>query len=432
MCRFSIVHFLCFSSNIRFFSMAASVFVAGVAQAAEPHDRGMVYTPDSSIEKVEDVGQRAHTHLHILSFRAGLGKPSEAVAKPAAAPFPGYYYETPASLGCVYRIVSTVVPGCNPNQVSANPSGGASAIAIIDAYDTPTAAQDLAIFSRQFGLPPANFVTVYANGVKPPMDSTYGWEIETALDIEWAHAMAPNAKIVLVEAASNSFRDLFKAVGVASNLLKPYAGEVSMSWGSSEFAGEGYYDQYLTTPNVVYVASAGDSAGVSYPSSSPYVVSAGGTTLHRDSGTGAFLYESAWQSTGGGASAYEARPSYQTGVSTTVGSMRGTPDIAFDADPASGVWVYSSVTGTPSWYVVGGTSLAAPALAGIINAASAVRKQFSASSGAELGIAYGNLGQSADFTDVISGYCGPYNGYSSGAGWDFCTGIGSVVTLTGK
>ena len=144
------------------------------------------------------------------------------------APGPSYFYETPASLGCVYRLtsVSSAQIGCNPTDATLlNPSGGAKAIAIVDAYDYPTALSDLQIFSAQFGLTApttANFQVVYATGTQPRADS--GWGLEAALDIEWAHAMAPQSKIYLVEAASNSFADLLTAVSVASNLVTQAGG----------------------------------------------------------------------------------------------------------------------------------------------------------------------------------------------------------------
>ena len=137
-------------------------------------------------------------------------------------PYSGYFFETPASLGCVYQLVSPpIASGCNPTNVAANPAGGSHAIAIVDAYHYPTAAADLITFSIQFGLRQPSFQVVYANGQRPPVNAN--WNIEEALDIEWAHAMAPGAKIYLVEAASNSFADLLQAVSVANTLLKARA-----------------------------------------------------------------------------------------------------------------------------------------------------------------------------------------------------------------
>ena len=124
-----------------------------------------------------------------------------------------------------------------------NPSGGSRVIAIVDAFDDPNAATDLAMFSTQFGLPAANFSKVFASGVKPPQDPTGGWELEASLDIEWAHAMAPTARIILVEAASNSLSNLLAAETVAANLVAAGGGcEVYNSWGGGEFSGENSLD----------------------------------------------------------------------------------------------------------------------------------------------------------------------------------------------
>jgi kumamolisin len=347
---------------------------------------------------------------------------------PEIAPGPSYFYETPASLGCVCGLTSPPQIGCNPTDKLPNPSGGAKAIAIVDAYDYPTAFSDLQIFSAQFALlvpTNQNFQVVYANGTPPKADS--GWGLEAALDIQWAHAMAPSAKIYLVEAASNSFADLLTAVNVASNLVAAAGGgEVSMSWGGSEFAFQKLYDGYFTKSSVVYVAAAGDSAGTIWPSTSPNVVSAGGTTNSRDA-NGDLQAQLAWSSTGGGPSKYESRPSYQSAISKIVGSKRGTPDVAADADPDTGVWVFNSPY-CGGWCIVGCTSAAAPVWAGIINAAG----RFSASSQAELSTIYSNLGKPANFTDITQGSCGPNKGYLAKTGWDFCTSAGSADGTLGK
>ena len=182
--------------------------------------RGKVLVPNSSIEKPLDIGRAAHTNIQVFL-------PSEPLRyqQTSGPPYGGYAYETPASLACVYGLV-TAVTGCSPNAAKSVPVGGARMIAIVDAYDAPNAANDLSAFSTQFGLPPASFQVVYASGVKPAYDM--GWEFEESLDVQWAHAMAPEAKIVLVEAASNSFSDLMTAEDVASRMVNAAGGgEVS-------------------------------------------------------------------------------------------------------------------------------------------------------------------------------------------------------------
>jgi kumamolisin len=395
--------------------------------------QGHVYTPLSSLPQPNDAKGNimAQTHLRILVPSSGkmhFGASAAAGQPNELPPFSGYTFETPASLACVYQLAEATAPGCNPNLTTANPTGGSRAIALVDPFDDPTAVSDLATFSAQFGLPAANLTVIYANGTEPGIDPTGGSEIEEALDTQWAHAMAPEAQLFLVEAPNNSLINLFNAVILASNLVaRAGGGEVSMSWGAGEFTEETEFDSIFTTPGVVYFASAGDSAGVEYPSASPNVVSAGGTTNSRNPNTGNLILENAWQDAGGGASQVEPRPPFQRGLGFLVGDARGTPDISFDSNPETGVWIFDSnpVDGT-GWYVVGGTSVAAPSLAGIVNAAGS----FHASSEAENAELYSD--RSSDFNDITYGDCGLSIGSFALPGYDLCTGIGTVRTLRGK
>jgi kumamolisin len=395
--------------------------------------KGQVMVPASSVEHPGDAGFRAHTHLRILVPREGR---FEASAKNAAGapPVLGLFFETPASIACVYRLVPEPRPGCNPDETTEPPSGGGGAIALVEAFDDPSAASDLHTFSTQFGLPGADLTVVFADGSKPSVDPTGSAELETSLDIEWAHAMAPKAKIFLVEAPSLALSDLFQAIFVAGNLVATNGGgEVSMSFGSGEFLQETKLDQIFTASGVVYVASAGDNPGTQYPCVSPNVVCAGGTTISRDSGTGKFLLESTWQDGGGGPSLVEPRPSFQDLLVEVVGETRGTPDLSFDANPNTGVWIFDGNTfqgsKTPlGWAVVGGTSASAPSLAGIINAAGKRR----ASSQSENEEIYEQAGNSQDFRDIESGNCGFNIGSFAKKGWDFCTGVGTDQGLHGK
>jgi subtilase family serine protease len=385
---------------------ATSILVAqGQGQEHAP-----IQIPDSSIEHPGDHGVAAHTN-HVI--RVG---PNAVGTAPRG--------ETPASIASVYGLTG---------QLS-----GAGVIVIVDAFHYPTALDDFNHFSQQFGLPlepsadPLNasnqrFQVIYANG-KPR--NNCGWAQEAALDIEWAHAMAPNAKIVLVEAKTNSFADLFQAVDVASSIANSQ--EVSMSWGGSEFSSEAANDGHFTHPGIVYFAASGDTGGATiYPGVSPNVVSAGGTRINRDA-SGNFVSETGWSGSGGGRSKYEPRPSYQDIIQTIVNNARGVPDYSFDADPNSGVSVYDSTScrGISGWLVFGGTSVASPALAGIINSAGS-----NTTSTAELSMLYqsvvnnGSTINSANFRDILIGTAGSF---SAKAGWDFVTGIGSTNTLSGK
>lgn len=340
------------------------LIVTTSSRSAYAQNRARIVVPTSSIERPEDLGVRAHTNI-IINI------PPAITTSPAAT------WETPASIACVYELV-TQVSGCPISGTAALPTGGQGAIAIVDAYDDPTAQNDLAVFIAQFNLAPATFEVVYAAGTKPPQDSTGGWELEESLDIEWAHAMAPNAKLYLVEAASNSNSDLFSAVQVASNLVSAAGGGVvSMSWGQAEFSLENLYDSYFTTSGVTYFASTGDRAlTLEYPSVSPNVIAAGGTAIQRNA-SGDFTGEIYWDGCngegGGGLSAFEGIPSYQGAIRSIVGSHRGVPDISSDASPCSGLAVYDTTAynGTVyGWLQVGGTSAAAPVLAARADAAS--------------------------------------------------------------
>jgi subtilase family serine protease len=380
----------------------------GISQSEDSDSQSAILIPASSIELPGDVGHRAHTN-HLIKFdhnarHGGGGSPSG---------------ETPASLRSVYNIQS---------------SSGSGVIAIVDAFDYPTAENDLNVFSAQFGLlacTTANgcFKKVFASGSQPAANC--GWSQEAALDIEWAHAMAPNAKIVLVEAATNAFADLFAAVDVATSQVlasQTGKGEVSMSWGGSEFSTKASNDSHFQSSGVVYFAASGDAGGVNiYPSVSPFVVSAGGTSVNRDS-RGNFVSETGWSGSGGGPSAFEPKPAYQNIAGT--GATRSAPDFSFDANPNTGVAVYDSTRchGASGWLVFGGTSVSSPSLAGIVNLAG----HFYAGSQMELSTIYTNYTShtgSSDFRDIVTGSAGSF---SCGPGCDFVTGVGSNQGLSGK
>lgn len=421
----------------------------GSAAAQKSPRAGQVIVPPSNVLAPQDVGRRMHTNflLFIPSDRSG-NKPA-----PQSTIWNGG--ETPSSMACVYQTGPASLPGCPISGGNYNnPVGGSRMIAIVDAYHYPTAASDFVTFSQQFGLPSGDacgtngnaacFTQVYATGSQP--QSNCGWAQEAALDIEWAHAMAPKAQIVLVEAASNSFSDLFQAVNVASNMVaNAGGGQVSMSWGGNEFSSEALYDSNFSTPGVTYFASSGDTGGVViYPSASPNVISTGGTTVNRDS-NGNFIGESTWSSAGAGPSAYEPAPTYQSSIYTlaqVLNGKRGTPDYSFDANPASGVSVYDSTScqGYVGWLVFGGTSVSAPSLAGIFNQAGAFDGGWEG--GSNTSSVQSNIYQNYDttssggtscqyqspFYDVTSGSAGSY---PAGACWDFATGIGSGRGVSG-
>lgn len=307
--------------------------------------------------------------------------------------------------------------------------GKGQIIALVDAFHDPTAEADLGTFDTQFGLPACTtangcFQVVYQTGIRPPAD-TSGWSNEIAIDTQWAHAIAPGAAIMLVEANSNTFRDLLAAVDVA---VSRGATVVSMSWGGSESSNEGQSDSHFEVPGVTFVCSSGDSGhGVQYPAASPFVVGVGGTSLTLASNA-VWKSETAWVGSGGGKSRFEAEPSYQASAQTS--GKRGVPDVAYDADPNTGVPAYNSnacaacFTGWQQW---GGTSIGAPQWAALFARANAARAM--AGKG-PLSLPHIVLyaAPASNYHDIVSGSnggCGLL--CTAGAGYDFVTGLGSPI-----
>lgn len=428
-------------------ALGAQTPVRSISLASQLPGGGHVVAPQSGMARLGDQGLRSQTQFKILvpagKTDTAMGFSVAAFSHLTAQPVSGYYAETPASLACLYGLV-TVSSGCNPATVTTVATGGSKAIAIVDAYDYPTALADLTAYSRQFGLPAptsSTFTVTWPGASKPgpdPACATYGgwdcWATESALDIEMAHAAAPSAHIYLVEAASSNNTDLFAAVAKAVALVQAAGGgEVSMSWGGSEFSTEAKSDSVFTGANVVFFASSGDSEGTVYPAVSPNVVAVGGTTISRNPANLTFQGEVVWEDSGGGYSRYEPRPAFQSGIAALVGNYRGVPDVSAVGNPRTGVWVYLSYQNTYSgvlyaWNILGGTSVAAPLWAGIANRAG----HFSASTAAEQTLIYANAKTAANFRDVTYGACGYYEGWSAVAGWDPCSGNGAPLGSAGK
>ncbi len=307
--------------------------------------------------------------------------------------------------------------------------GAGQTIAIVVAYSNPRIESDLNVFSKTFGLPDAKLerVSQTKNGRLPATDP--GWALETALDVQWAHAIAPKADLLLVEAYSASFDDMFAAVDYARK--QPGVSVVSMSWGAYEFFGETLYDSYFTTPaghtGVTFVAASGDSGGITnYPSASPNVVSVGGTSLRLDA-NGSRTDEFGWYGSDGGVSQFVRKPSYQKGVNPA-GVFRTTPDVSYNASMVYGVAVYNTVPidGQTGWFELGGTSAGAPQWAGllaIVNQGRALAGLSSLDGRTQTLPAIYKLPNSA-FLDVSQGVSGLDN-HRAGPGYDLVTGRGS-------
>jgi subtilase family serine protease len=317
--------------------------------------------------------------------------------------------------------------GITPAQISvfygfpASQQGAGQTIAIVDAYDDPNIEADLAVFSTQFNLPACTtangcFKKVYSAGTQPQEDND--WAGEISLDVEWAHAVAPLAKIILVE-SPDADQSIFDAVTFAEK-LKPSV--ISLSWGGEEFATETSMDSIFSSSTVPIVAASGDSGtGVIYPAASPYVVSVGGTQLTMGN-YGNYISETVWSGSGGGVSAYEKEPAFQTtyGIPQATG-MRGVPDVAYNASPYVPYNIYDSLS--RGWILVGGTSAAAPQWAALIADMKAAKNGNFGNFDASIYSVAKTPSLLHDITTGTNGACGYY--CTARSGYDYVTGLGT-------
>ncbi|MEY2687458.1 MAG: hypothetical protein RL375_1656 [Pseudomonadota bacterium] len=412
-----------------------------------PADSAHLHTRGLTVQAIESASR-----ARILSASANSG---EGSAVPMATGSVATY--TPAQVRAAYGLPALPAPGATPTPDQAAQLGAGQTIYIVDAHHDPNAAAELAAFNSKFGLPACTTKAMPVNASLPlaapsttegcTLSVVYstpdggmttkapgydsGWATEIALDVQWAHATAPLARIVLIEAASASLDDLLGGVKLA-NAMGP--GPVSMSFG----ADEGWYtsaaDPAFTGNGMTYLAATGDwGAQVSWPSVSTHVLAVGGTRLTW-TGNGPRT-ETGWTGTGGGTSAYVATPGYQNNQVPGLGSpaRRVVADVAFNADPASGQYtaVLSPGSGTVNWISTGGTSLSTPQWAGLIAVANAMRAQ---SGKAALGSVheqlYGQIGAvpgtyASVFTDITSGSNGSCPACTARAGHDLLTGLGT-------
>ncbi len=342
-------------------------------------------------------------------------------------------------------------------------NGAGQTIALIDAFDDPAfsssgtaafATSDLHYFDTIFGLVDPTFLKVSQTGSSsyPVQDSTGGWESEEALDVEWAHAIAPAAKIILVECNADTEASLYAGADWAATPVANGGGGatvISMSFGSSGSSSELSNDSHFSPaiyPGVTFLASTGDTGSDrnqgEYPADSPNVVAVGGTSLFVDS-SGNYNHETVWNdgpnsTTGGGTSNFESQPIYQRAAEPSK-TKRTTPDVSFDADPSTGVAVYDSFNGgaglgsSNNISEFGGTSVASPCWAGLvaiadqIRAGQAIPEAPLTGATQTLPILYNLFGSPAyhlDFHDVTAGGNGTFN---AATGYDEVTGIGSPI-----
>ncbi len=306
-------------------------------------------------------------------------------------------------------------------------------IAIVDAYDDPNVAADLNTYSTQFGLPLCNsanpcFRKVNQSGNAGPYpQANSGWALEIAMDVEVAHAICPNCKILLVEASSASLANLEAAVNTAANLG---ANEISNSYGGSEFSAE-TSDSAYNHPGIAVTVASGDNGygSFGFPAASPHVVAVGGTTLSVGAGN-TWGGETAWSGSGSGCSSYLTAPAWQTADAnwalTGCGARRGVADVAADANPSTGAAVYDSVKyqGRSGWFQVGGTSLSSPLIAAVYALAGGAPSAYPA---AELYPRQQSV--PASLHDVTSGASGTCSTIICRAapGYDGPTGVGTPI-----
>ena len=336
--------------------------------------------------------------------RTDIPARSRSQVTPLTGPPPGY---GPTSLLSAYKLATA----------SLN-NGCGETVAIVDAYDQPNAASDLATYRSEFPASTActpSFQKVTQTGATtgyPAANS--GWGLEIDLDIEMVSAICPNCNILLVEASSNAWTDLGAAVDYAATV--PGVVAISNSYGGSEGSGETSTDAYYHHAGIAVTASSGDGGyGVEYPAASQYVVGVGGTTLTPASNTRGWT-ETAWSGAGSGCSKYETKPAWQTDSGCT---MRTVADVSAVADPNTGVAVFDDY-GYGGWIVVGGTSVASPiiastyALAGTPTAGSYPASDL-----------YANPAALWDVTSGSNGRCHPSYLCTAGVGYDGPTGLGT-------
>jgi subtilase family serine protease len=385
-----------------------------------------------------------------------LTQPTTLRTRPAPKPHgPGAIEVDPGHSGDAHHPLSLRVLGYDvngaPMVTSSTPSGytpatikkylgltgtgSSQTIAIVDAYNDPTISTDLAAFDKQFGLSaPASFKRVSQTGSTTSLPATdAGWSLEISLDVEWAHAVAPSAGILLVEASSSSLTNLDTAIDYAAKQSGVVV--ISNSWGTSgDVSGETSLDSHCKLTKAVCVFSTGDAGYPGgYPAYSPYVVAVGGTTLNLSTGSTGLVSvasEAAWSGSGGGVSIYEAKPAYQAKLTAT---GRSIPDVSYDADPSTGFAVYDSTAynAMTGWFQMGGTSAGAHQWSAIIAAADQLRKSKSKAPLAAWNSTNSTYQTGLDLYGLTSGLADVTTGAANGACGSICSPTVGYDTVTG-
>jgi len=418
--------------------------VPAAAPAAVSHARPATAVPD--ISRPIQTGKQFPAPLTIAQCQAELG------------------------INCYTPVQYRTAYNLNP-LYARGVTGKGRTIVIVDSYGSPTITSDIKTFDKQFGFPDPDLKIVKFGNV-PAFDPTnatqVGWAEETTLDVEYAHSIAPQAKIVLAETAvaeTEGVTGFPEMMNAEQSLINSGVGDViSQSFGATEntFPGfsQGNYSSLLNlryaykdalAHHVTVLGASGDNGATdaeldgttlypyrvnSWPSSDPLVTSVGGSQLYLDNAGNRLQPDSVWNdgygAGGGGVSAVFSRPLFQTGVRGVVGRHRGTPDISMSAAVNGGCWVYWSFAGTggAGWYIIGGTSEATPIFSGIVAMADQV-------AGHRLGLinpalyalgAASEHGVNTGLVDITAGnnsFAG-VTGYNAGPGYDLASGWGTI------
>ena len=415
-----------------------------------PADSKGISTRQLTPKRLEEA-QQAHRRSHRSRDLTSLN----GVITPMAASSAVSTY-SPAQIRAAYGLSALPATGATLSPAQAAQLGAGQTIYIVGAKHNPNVAAELTAFNQRFGLPTCTTQAIASTTALPiqaaPVNGCYlsivystaggtmtsvvpaydaSWATEISLDVQWSHAIAPLARIVLIEAADAYTNSLIGGIKLA-NAMGP--GAVSMSFGMLEGNWTASVDAVFTANNMTYLAATGDAgSAVSWPAVSTKVLAVGGTTLTY-SGTGT-RSEVAWSGTGGGTSLYTLKPTYQSnavpGMNTYSG--RSVADVAFNADPATGQYVAIMKPGSTAvnWISAGGTSMATPQWAGLIAIANATRAlSAKAALGSPHAMLYGQIATvpgtyASAFTDIIKGLNGTCAICVSSTGYDTPSGLGT-------
>jgi subtilase family serine protease len=388
----------------------------------------------------------SHRDAHVCSQAAGDQAACTSIARVFYANGQEYLATTPAQLRAAARnaaSVSYTAVGVRSAYGITGQGDPSRVIAIVDAYDDPGAFSHLTTYRSSMGLPSIQsctlgtlagltssasspcFAKVNQSGGTTLPAANSGWSNEIDLDLQAASAVCPMCSLLLLEATSSSFSALGTAVTTASNTAHVLA--ISNSFGTTSDVSQASYPAWdnAAQKGIAVTAAAGDwGYATSFPASSTHVLGVGGTTLSVGS-NGSRTAETAWSSTGSGCSTYNVAPSWQVIPNSPCGAMKAVSDVSADADPYSGLQIYTTYSGTTGWWIFGGTSLATP----LISAFYAMQGGYGGSTLAGQH-AWAPTTPYYDVTSGANGTCSPSVLCNSGQGWDGPTGLGSIATVT--